>query len=303
MNSPAALFASRWLIRETFRQARANGIFWLMAGISALCIAACLSAEVTGAAGESGELTLLGGAVVVSFDGGLEQAVRFVQFQLAAWGGSTAGLLLALIWTAGFVPAFLEPGAASVLLAKPVPRWYLLAAKYLGVLVFVGSQIGLLILGTWLALAVRTGVWDAAYLLAIPLLIVQFAVFFSFSALLAVCTRSTVAVVFGSILSWFLCWGMNFGRHAVILKPEFEQMSASFRTVTETAYWLMPKPADLSMILLDTLQPDDALNRLLGTPALHEAGVFHAHLSLLSSILFGVGALAVSARQLEAAEY
>jgi ABC-type transport system involved in multi-copper enzyme maturation permease subunit len=316
MNFPAAVFAGRWLIWETFRQARASGIFWLMVGISVLCTAACLSVEVTGpdlppsaasprdsAATDSGELSLLGGAVVISFDQGLEQAVHLVQFQLAAWVGSAAGLLLALIWTAGFLPAFLEPGAASVLLAKPVPRWYLLAAKYLGILVFVGSQIGLLILGTWLALAVRTGIWDTAYLLCIPLLIVQFAVFFSFSALLAVTTRSTVACVFGSIVFWFLCWGMNFGRHAVVLLPEFSHMSGIFRTVTDTAYWLMPKPADLSMMLLEMLQPDDSLNRLLGTRALQETGAFRPDLSLLSSLLFAAGMLAVSVRQLETTEY
>ena len=52
----------------------------------------------------------------------------------------TGGILLALVWTAGFLPTFLEPGAASVLLAKPVPRWSLLAGKFLGILIFVAFQ-------------------------------------------------------------------------------------------------------------------------------------------------------------------
>jgi ABC-type transport system involved in multi-copper enzyme maturation permease subunit len=303
MTTPAAVFAGRWLVRETFRQALANGIFWLMLAITALGTAACLSAEVAGAGGSAAELTLVGGAVAVPLDRGLDAAVRLLELELAAWVAAAAGLLLALIWTAGFLPAFLEPGSAAVLLAKPVPRWCLLAAKYLGVVVFVGGQLVVFVLGTWLALGVRTGVWDVAYLECIPLLIVQFAVFFSFSTLLAVSTRSTAACVFGSIIFWLLCWGVNLGRHAVVLMPEFRDMSALFRAVTDAAYWLLPKPADLGLVLQEMLHADPSFGSLLKTRALEEAGAFRPGLSLLSSLGFAGGMLAVSARQLETTEY
>ena len=59
---------------------------------------------------------------------------------LAGGIAGTFGLLLTLVWTAGFVPTFLDPSAASVLLAKPSPRWQLLLGKYFGVLAFVGFQ-------------------------------------------------------------------------------------------------------------------------------------------------------------------
>src|SRR4051812_30797695 len=48
MNLPAALFAIRWLIRDTFRQALASGIFWLMLAVSAICAAVCLTVAVAG---------------------------------------------------------------------------------------------------------------------------------------------------------------------------------------------------------------------------------------------------------------
>ena len=138
-------------------------------------------------------------------------AVQFLELILA-WGvAGTFGLLLALVWTAGFVPTFLEPSAASVLLAKPVPRWQLLLGKYFGVLTFVGFQVVLFVALTWLALGVRTDVWDMTYWWCIPLLLLQFAIFYSFSVLLAVVTRSTVACVFGSVLFWLLAWGINYG--------------------------------------------------------------------------------------------
>ena len=41
---------------------------------------------------------------------------------LAGVVADTAGVLLALLWTAGFLPTFLEPAAVTVLLAKPAPR-------------------------------------------------------------------------------------------------------------------------------------------------------------------------------------
>ena len=138
---------------------------------------------------------------------------------LAAGVADTLGLLLTLIWTAGFLPGFLAPQAVAVLLAKPVPRWTLLAGKYIGVLAFVLAQAAYFVGGTWLALGLRTGVWDPTYLLSIPLLLLQFAVFFSFSLLLAVCSRSTVVCVSGSIAFWAVCWAINFGRHAVMASP------------------------------------------------------------------------------------
>ena len=139
---------------------------------------------------------------------------------LAAGVADTLGLLLTLVWTAGFLPSFLDSRAISVLLAKPISRETLLLGKYLGVLAFVFVQAAFFVGGTWLALAVRTGVWDAVYLPAVPLLLLHFAIFFSFSLLLAVCTRSTVVCVFGSIAFWGICWAINFGRHAVTAASE-----------------------------------------------------------------------------------
>ena len=80
-------------------------------------------------------------------------------------------------------------------------------------LAFVLAQAVYFVGGTWLALALRTGVWDTAYLLSVPLLLLQFSVFFAFSLLLAVCFRSTVVCVFGLDLLLGLCWAINLARH------------------------------------------------------------------------------------------
>ena len=109
---------------------------------------------------------------------------------LAEWVAGGGGTLLALIWTAGFVPDFLQPAQATVLLSKPISRWVLLTGKYLSVLVFAGFQVTVFIFGTYLACGLSTGFWVDSYLWGIPLLLLHFAAVYSFSVLLAVCTAA-----------------------------------------------------------------------------------------------------------------
>ena len=248
MNFTATFSVMFRLVQDTFRQSMAAGICWLLMGMSTICILGCLSVSVSGprnltppgenatflprfdqeaqdphklqtsgVAVADGTLGLGFGAVRVAVARDIPAAVHFFQLILAAGVADTLGLLLTLIWTAGFLPGFLAPQSLAVLLAKPVPRWTLLAGKYIGVLAFVLAQAVYFVGGTWLALGLRTSVWDPTYLLCIPLLLLQFAVFFGFSLLLAVCCRSTVVCVFGSIAFWAICWAINFGRHAVTL--------------------------------------------------------------------------------------
>jgi hypothetical protein len=213
------------------------------------------------------------------------------------------GLLLILVWTAGFLPAFLDPAAAAVMLAKPVPRWSLLAGKYLGVLAFVAVNAVLFVGGTWLALGLRTGVWDAAYFWCLPLLLAHFAVFFSVSTLLAVATRSPVACVFGSVLFWLLCWGMNYGRHAALAVAGLDNAAGHFLWTLEVGYWVLPKPADLGVVLVDALGAGRYFSPMAEMQAVQAKGAFHPALSLLSSLLFGAVMLALSAYEFVTADY
>jgi hypothetical protein len=296
MNFRAAGFAFRCLVRDTFRQALSSGIFGLMLGVTVLCTAVCLSVRVA-----PGELSLGFGAVRFPCD--QAHAVGWLELQLAGWIVDGAGLLLALVWTAGFLPSFLEAGSVSVLLAKPLPRWWLLAGQLLGVLVFVALQAALFVGGTWVALGLATGAWEPAYLLAVPMLLLHFTIFFSFSALLAVGTRSAVACVFGSIVFWLVCWGMNFGRHVFLSVPELQSLGSSLGWVVEAGYWVLPKPADLGILFFDGLHADNSFSKALGIEAVQQQGGFHPVLSIVSSLLFAAAVLAVSAHDFVEADY
>jgi ABC-type transport system involved in multi-copper enzyme maturation permease subunit len=335
MNLPMAIRTIRWLVWDTFRQSLASRVFWAMLLVSGVAIVFCLGVGVSGdpprpRPGEvqellppqhlqklpaeqvegsgvqpiRGEVSLLFGALQVPLGRDRSSAVRHLQLVLAAGVADTAGVLLALIWTAAFLPTFLEPSVATVLLAKPPPRWTLLAGKYLGVLVFVLLQAVVFVGGTWLALAVRTGVWDGRYLLAIPVLLLHFAVFFSFSTLLAVWTRSTVVCVFGSIVFWLVCWGINYGRHAVqAALAHMPGATAGLQALTELGYWIMPKPADMNLILYDTLSAEAYFPKPAALRTVQELGLFSPELALLTAAAFVLAMLALAARQFRQTDY
>lgn len=331
MNSPAAIYAIRWLIKDTFRQAVATRIFWVMLTVSIVAAVFCLGVSVSGGIDRrepgdtelyhqnkpvdasnpiQGEMQLLFGAFRVPLPRGQEDAVRFLQVVLASLVAGSFGLLLILLWTAGFLPEFFQPSAASVLFAKPIPRWTLLVGKYLGVVVFVTLQAAIFFSGTWLAIGLRTGVWNYAYLLGIPLLGLHFAVVYSFSVLLAVCTRSTVACMFGSILFWLVCLGMNYGRHAAAALPELSQgtaaMPAASNWLVEVGYWILPKPADLVLIQQQALHAGDYFVTLSYQPefkAVMASGAFSVEGIILTSLLFVGMMLATATRQLAATDY
>jgi hypothetical protein len=339
-----------------------------MLAVTGLCVVFCLSASVEGAPNKpadgevaeriprsvaaqidpeelrlsgvdvaDGEIWFLFGAVRVPWARYHEDAVHWLLLVLADFVAGTMGLLLTLVWTAAFMPSFLEPASVSVLLAKPVPRWSLLAGKYVGVLVFVAFQVIVFVLATWLAVGARTGTWEMRYLWCIPLLVVHFAVFFSFSCMLAVWTRSTIVCILGSLLFWAVCCGLNYGRHHTLAEPPFapRQAAALLATTTPTGsmadvpraataaqvatmeeppsravsfalemgYWVLPKPLDVGILLGELLGAEEHVAPVPQYQAVKARGSLHLDWSLLASCLFALAMLGVAGYEFVRAEY
>jgi hypothetical protein len=299
--------AIRWLVQDTFHQARASGVCWLTWGVTVACAVGCLTITLReGGGGEPSAETrveLAAGSIAFHVPGGTVDAVREVQVRLGGWVAGAAGMLLAMLWTAGLLPAFLQPAAAAVLLAKPVPRWGLLAGRCLGVPAFVGVQALIFLGATWLALALRTGVWDVRYFLCLPLLLLHFAVFFSFSVLLAVATRSTVASILGTIAFWALCAAVNLARHALHVVPDLADLGAGAGRGAEVGYWFLPKPLDLHALLLNWLQEPGRAGGALDLPSLVDRGLWSPPLSVLTSVAYALVLFAMAACDFRTAEY
>jgi ABC-type transport system involved in multi-copper enzyme maturation permease subunit len=327
MDSPTALLMTRWMVTLTFREALASRLFWVTSLVTVMCIALCLSVRVTGPEplplepGEprlrlpteeygripgarsegvdlaSSEMTVLFGAFRIHYRHYAEDGVRFLEYLLAGFVADTLGVLLVLLWTASFLPDFLEPANAAVLLGKPVPRWSLLVGKYLGVVGFVAMQTVLFVGGTWLALGVSTGVWLPQYLLCVPVLLFHFAVFFSISVLLAVWTRRTVVCMVGVLVFWAVCWSTNHSWHT------FQSAAAPAPVLLDVGYWVLPKPADLSWTLFEMLGAQSHFGRVLDYRALAVPTATPLLLSAFTSLLFAVVVLTLSAFRFARAEY
>jgi ABC-type transport system involved in multi-copper enzyme maturation permease subunit len=350
MRSRSGLATIRPLVRDTFRQACASAICWMMLAVTGVCTLVCLSVRISGdvslhdeeetvyflpeasphgvaalatadakaahrletdparARREgveplSGRMTVAFGAVSIPIGRERADAVRFLELVLGGGVAGTLGLLLALVWTSGFVPTFLEPGAAAVLLAKPVTRRQLLLGKYAGVLTFVASQVALFVALTWLALGARTGVWDVTYWWCLPLLLLQFATFYSLSLFLGVLTRSTVACVFGSVLFWLLAWGMNYGCALASGLAESPYVTSLTIALAGLGYWVFPKPIDGGLMLFNALDARHHFDKPEVFRLLESSEVYSAPLSIVSSLVITGLILAVSAHQFEGQDY
>jgi ABC-type transport system involved in multi-copper enzyme maturation permease subunit len=225
---------------------------------------------------------------------------------------------------------------------KPVPRWQLLAGKYIGALLLVGAHAALFVGGTWAALGLRTDVWRLGYLMAWPLLLVQFAAFYGFSTLVAVTFRSTVATLLGTIGCWLTCSALNLGYHAVLAAPYAAESRTAVSpapsagggrtpvvTVTHevkttvaapnatpdanyspalvmllrSAYWVLPKPVDFAYVTFQALDAE----KLVGAPfyyhPLMDRGALDLRWSVLTSLLFAAALVWLAAKQFADTDY
>jgi ABC-type transport system involved in multi-copper enzyme maturation permease subunit len=326
---PTAIRTVRWMVRDTFRQSLASKLFWVMIGITALCTLFCLGLSVNtpgdrerhpaeirdrlpkgydpnatkeGIPESGGTMSVGFGLFELAVPKLKDDAVQFFQLWLAGILADTAGVLLALLWTAAFLPTFLEPHAVTVLLAKPAPRWSLVLGKYLGVVLFVALHATLFVAGTWIGAGISTGVWNGAYWLAVPLLIINFAVFYAFSAFLAVCTRSTIVAVFGTLLFWVLCWAVNLTHHHVVAF-DVKGITPASAFLLDAAYWTLPKPLDMSGLFFDAMRAGHYSAPVPELEAVKAKGRFYPEASVFTSLLFAAGILALAVYEFRTTDY
>ena len=124
--------------------------------------------------------------------------------RLVIYFGSWIAILTGVVITSFFIPNMLRKGTIDLLLVKPISRWQLLLYKYLGGLTFIFINNAYAIVGIWLVLGLRTGVWANYSLLLIFALTFVFGILYSISTLFGVLTRSTVTAILMTIGCWFI---------------------------------------------------------------------------------------------------
>ncbi|MER3415906.1 MAG: hypothetical protein C4297_06805 [Gemmataceae bacterium] len=285
-------------LRAVAALARKSGLLWLATAALTVGCALCASLRVTGGlAAEDqevlefvpshdreaqrpahlarhgvevaqGEWSIGFGFVRMPLGRDARDAVRLVLLLLVGGAADAPGLLLALLWTAGFVPQMLQERHAVQLVSRPWGRAPWLVALYLAVVTLYACFLILFVGCTWLTAGMRTGIFWTGYWLPVPVGVLSFAAFYAFSALFGAGTRSTAAASLATVVFWLICWGASSGWY-MLSSLEPGQLSSAARTLCQVTYYLLPKPADQTLALFQAL----GSHTHLGVPAWMQAGV------------------------------
>jgi len=114
----------------------------------------------------------------------------------------------AILVTSSIIPQTFEAGAIDLLLSKPVSRTLLFLTKFLGGCAFIGLNAAYFIVGLWLIVGARFGIWSNSLLLCIPVILFLFSVYYSVSALAGVLWRNAIVSVVVTIIFWGGCFGL-----------------------------------------------------------------------------------------------
>ncbi len=237
MRGPLQMLA---LVRDTFRESLARKIFWGFLGCStALILLFVLAVNIDLVEGARAAVTLFGQEVNRGRVMDLDLVTRRILGAVAAFL-FTAGLFLAVFAAAGLIPTIFEPGRIELLLSKPVTRTRLLLGRYLGTLGVIAFNMAYLVLGVWLVMGIKTGIWNPSFLLAAALAVFAFAVLLTVT--LAVAVVSNSAVLATMVTYFFVLISPLLAQHERIA-PLFRRQWA--RDLTEYLYYLFPKVYDL----------------------------------------------------------
>ncbi len=270
------------LIADTFRESFARKIFWGFFGCSTILLLFLLTVLSVDIVEGSLAAVRIFGAEVRTGDGvPVEQVVDFVLGGIAAFLFSV-GLFLAIFAAAGLIPTVFEPGRIELLLSKPVSRTRLLLGKYCGALAVVTLNIAYLVLGAWLILGFKTGIWKVEFLASGALAIYAFAVMLTVVTLAAVVSNSAVL---STMIAYVV---MLIG--AVV--AQYEQITPLFssetpRQIVRGTYWVLPKIFELGAYSRGLMQ---------GNP-------IDAWAPFWTSAVFAAAALAAAARLLERKDF
>ena len=237
------------LIQDTFREAMARKIFWGLFGLSTLMILFFLFLlNIDIVEGAMATVTLFGRTVSRVSD--VEKWVRVTYAAIATFL-YTWGMFLSVFASAGLTPSILEPGRIELLLSKPVSRVHILLGRFVGNVLVITCNVTYLVLGVWIILGIKTGIWSGDFLVSIATTIFVFSVLLTVVVLMgvlfdsaALATMVTIAIM---IMSPILA------QTTMMLKLLSSEWS---RDVWRTLYYCLPKVYDMGRITLNTIQKE-----------------------------------------------
>jgi len=158
----------------------------------------------------------------------------------------TLGLFISLFATADLTPSMMTKGRLDLYLARPISRTQLLFGKYCGAVAVAAINILYAIVGLWLVIGIKTGVWNVNFLYTGLNIIFMFSVLYTFVMLIGIFTKNTAVniiavctIVFSSLI---------LAQKDVIFLFSNNKL---LEHITDLLYWITPKYYEISIITKD----------------------------------------------------
>lgn len=165
------------------------------------------------------------------------------------------GLFLAVFTTGSQVPNLMRRGTADLYLTRPLSRVHVLLGRFVGAVTLVAANIAYLCGGVFVVISLKTGVWNARFLLAGLLIFFVFLSYLGFMFLVGALSGSTPLSIMVPYALYVI--SLPLAAHDQISAAMDSRLAA--RTV-EALYWILPKTAELGRDMVQLV-----LGR--GTPA------------------------------------
>lgn len=156
-------------------------------------------------------------------------------------------LIFCIISSASFIPSMVDKGTIDLLISKPLSRFSILMAKYLGAVIFVGVSLIYFIGAIWLILSLKSGFWNFSFLFTILSLTFAFAVMYSIVVYIGLTTQGSVIAILVNLFLLFVICPILGNREAVIFPLVTNE---AVRFIFTFFYYILPKPGEINDITI-----------------------------------------------------
>ena len=166
---------------------------------------------------------------------GVESAVAVMLF--------TGGIFMSLFATSNLIPTLLQPGFIDLFISKPVSRLAIISGRFLGAVSIVAFNIFYLVIGTWLIMSLKTGIWNFGFLLSGVMIIITFTILYAMMMFLGMITKS-------GPFSLMITYMIIFFSPLLLQRDNIYALltSAFYGYIIDGIYYFLPKIAELGAL-------------------------------------------------------
>ncbi len=224
---------------DTFQESFRNHMFLFFFVVSSLVIGSiglALNMDIVNGVFQGADI--LGTELRMDSRMTLERFIVQVQTGLAMLI-ATIGLFIALMATSTLFPQMLLKGSVDLLLCRPIPRWRLITSRFLGGVSIMAFNAVYLMVGVWLVLGLKSGVWVDGFPLSAILIIFAFIVLFSVVMMASVISENAPV---GLLVAYtLLMFSPVLAAHEQITPVLSREL---YRQIFRLLYWVVPKSAE-----------------------------------------------------------